>query len=326
MGGTCSKVSEAADQISQTMPLARDSLDTANTCLDTIKYSAAISTAISGMCTAYKTIDEKQYRDHLTELGQDISNQVQQMNQSVVAGNCLGEPEKLSRHVYCMAKQQINDRSGKGGPNYFFIFHPANVWHAEFKCRLEPKPRDPESGPLSGLCGIFDNIEAMAVILRKFREVVGDSAFLYILVPTAHVYVCPEKMALPTEIGRFKIIGEKADNQQPFVYLVGGEEWKQHVEDVGVLPSPAAAKVNLTTTDKIMANAAGTGAGTGGAIAGAMAGSIIGPVGTLFGAAMGGALAGMTAKEDVENNRRGVHRREQEQHNAAVVNDRAAMR
>lgn len=217
------------------------------------------------------------------------------------------------------------ESSKNAAPGYFFLFHPANNWHPEFKHRLERTENDNLSGPLPGLCGLFDNIEAMAVVLARFRKIVGDGPVFYILVPTAHVYVVPDNIQLPSQLGKIQIIGQTGRNQHPFVYLTGGEEWKDHVRDVGILPKPEA-KPSLTTTDKFVKGLGSAAAGFGGAMAGSVTGLAAGPAGPIFGAVAGGTAAGIAAGNSIENSLKDKHSEEQAQQNAATIDEKAAMK
>ena len=240
------------------------------------------------------------------------------IDQAVNIGVNLDEPEKLSQHVYCVSERRMKEMNATTGQGYFFVFHPGNNWHSEFEAKLS-------KDPLPGLCGIFDNIATMAAILLKFREVVGPTPVFYILVPTAHVYVVPDQMDLPTQLEPFKIFGERGRNQQPFVYLTGGDEWEQHVFDVGVLESPRATPT-LKDGDKARMYIGAAAAGGGGAAAGMIFGSVLGPVGTTVGGMVGGALAGPAAKDDIKNKRIEVRKKELKLQNATILAERAAMR
>ena len=306
------------NEASSTMTTMRDTLGTADTCISTVKYCWEMSTIISASCTAYQTWDEARSKARLAQLGEEIANNFKHIDQAINIGVNLDEPEKLSQHVYCVSERRMKEMNATTGQGYFFVFHPGNNWHSEFEAKLS-------KDPLPGLCGIFDNIATMAAILLKFREVVGPTPVFYILVPTAHVYVVPDQMDLPTQLEPFKIFGERGRNQKPFVYLTGGDEWERHVLDVGVLKSPRATPT-LKNGDKARMHIGAAAAGGGGAAAGMIIGSVVGPGGTILGGVVGGALAGPAAKDDIKNKRIEVRKKELDLQNATILAERAAMR
>nr|POE60984.1 hypothetical protein CFP56_64693 [Quercus suber] len=157
--------------------------------------------------------------------------------------------------------------------HYFFVYHPGNDWHAPFNSLLR-------NNPLPGFVGATNNLDALGLFLLDFRKLVGPTAIMHVLLPSAHMYVIPDKITVAQEHLPLRVTGQTHRSGNPYVHasIVGLSD--DCITDVGLLPIPN----EVTTSTMVGAVSGGIGAG--------VAGTVVGGVGIAFVVAFGCTLAG----------------------------------
>ncbi|GAB7330771.1 hypothetical protein MBLNU13_g02321t1 [Cladosporium sp. NU13] len=334
-------ISETISKSQDTLSRVDDTLSCAQWCLRCVSVVTGITSTVSGACTAYQSITDAKAKSHLETLGQTVSEDVKEVNNSMDTLIGLDEPSKLSEHIYNFVRQQAElDGLQPGTKDLFFVYHPGSNWWPEFDKLLK-------KSPLAGFCGKTNEIEALIMALVSIRLAVRDKPeqhVFHVLVPSAHLYVITDVIVIPEYLGPISIEGEKDRRNKPFVYVTMPKCYHTLTSNIGCLESksavqcddrtavkeipslPSSVKSRLTTEAPAPAShdsppqkkskerstlgrdlavgAAGVAAGFGGGIAGLVGGSAVGlgnPVVAFTGAAAGAVQSGRAAARRVES-------------------------
>jgi hypothetical protein len=120
---------------------------------------------------------------------------------------------RFAKHVHDLVEMRSGEESLAPHPTYFFVYHRGDEWRPAFHAINNERP-------LSKLCGIFHNLGVMAEYLRVFRRYVEPNAVFHLLVPVTELFVVPDAITIPTDLGAVQLEGE-IHNQTgvPYVHV-----------------------------------------------------------------------------------------------------------
>lgn len=249
------------------------------------KLAVEVSKSLKGLCEAAEVSANLQHEDKFPQWVYDfVCDEVSKATagedlDSINTRHLLG---RIQHPKDSPPSQVVLDKGKRCRPQFFFVYHPGNDWHAPFNNMLREKP-------IPGLIGVTNNLNALGLFLNEFRSFIGPEAIINILLPSAHMYVFAEDIVVAKEIHPLNIIGQTHRLGNPYVYLsVQGIE-EANLKDVGLIVKP-----NKLGAGKIVViGASGLGAGVAGAIGGGVAAALL----LTAGCAVGGPvfLAGAAA-------------------------------
>ncbi|KAF2995688.1 hypothetical protein E8E13_003149 [Curvularia kusanoi] len=238
---------------------------------------------------------QKRLEEFYTQIGHDVSAIRENLeslsaNMAVMANNTA--QRDFGRHVHDFAKMRQKQLSAEPGMHLLFVYHPGNEWHGRLHSLLE-------NSPIPQLCGLFDNLDSLASMLRAYRKILGPEPKFHILVPAMELYYIDEDLTWHEEIFPIVFEGEKSNHsRQPYVHLrMPGMGPEMFSNVVNVSNDPIIARPIFWK--KVASTSAAWGAGLpaavvatpGGLIAGAVGCVVLAPV-TVPGSVVVGVVGG----------------------------------
>jgi len=284
------KVNEAASTINANAPelikTAKNALnagtnlaDTAQIFLGRAESCAQLLTAFtgfaavaSGICTIAKTLQGASAERHLAAIGKEMtvhlksmSSEMKDINKGVQIGANMQYQTAFAQRVHDFVVLHSDRAAASLQQEFFFVYHPSNEWHGAFNRLLK-------STPIPALCGFTENLNVLMTYLPEFRKMVGPDVKIHILLPTAHLYVLPDVLTVPSSIGSLSMSGDLHHSGNPYVHLT-----VQNFEAVGCqgiklihhLPTTTSSRpthgLGMTVLKHTSSVVAGVGAGISGA-------------------------------------------------------------
>jgi hypothetical protein len=217
VGGTCYGAFKAKDAVNdlagsiknwkaQSMPYVR-----------LVGLSLSFTHTITGLCTVINTFSGLSAQKEVISVYRKISKDVESIAQSLDNLRhgldtlvSFKNQHEFGAHVYDLLKMRITET--KQEPEaYFFVFNRGTEWRPRFSALNKAQPLGP-------VCGIFNNLHAMAAFLIEFRKTVSPTAVFHVLFPVTELVFIADAIAVPTEIGPLRLEGE-LHNQTGFPYV-----------------------------------------------------------------------------------------------------------
>ncbi|KAK5135357.1 hypothetical protein LTR08_005299 [Meristemomyces frigidus] len=191
-------------------------------------FSATL-TGVKGMVDIYQGIQAQKF---LMKLGTEISENVKALGDSVDILAVHQDQSAFAGHVYDYVSMRAKQAENVNEECYFFVFHPGTDWYPTFY-RLN------EERPISGLCGLASDVAVLANILVRFRDTMGPTCAIRILLPSAHLYAVPQQIPLPAKLHPLYVEGELHRSGKPYVYVDLPQLSAECLLNVGQLPAGA---------------------------------------------------------------------------------------
>lgn len=262
-----------------TLNAGKNLADTAQIFLGRVERCAQLLTAFtgfaaaaSGVCAIANTLQGASAERHLAAIGKEMaahlktmSSEMKDINKAAQIGANMQYQTTFAQHVHDFVALHSDRAAASLLQEFFFVYHLSNEWHGAFNRLLK-------SAPIPALCGFSENLNVLMAFLPEFRKTVGPDAKIHILLPTAHLYVLPDVLTVPSSIGTIYMSGDLHHSGNPYVHLT-----VQNLEAVGcqgikliqhlatTTSSSPTRGLGMTILKHTSSVAAGVGAGVGGA-------------------------------------------------------------
>lgn len=142
-----------------------------------------------------------------------MSVEIKGVSEAAQIGANMQYQTQFPQQVYNFVKGHSDRAAESSKQEFFFVYHPSDEWHGTFNQLLN------QIGPLPGFCGCTANMTLLIFFLPYFRRTIEHDARIHILLPTAHMYVLPDVLTLPSSIGLLSMSGAWHHSGNPYVYL-----------------------------------------------------------------------------------------------------------